>query len=468
MSIPVLSSEAMRAWEARSWAAGRDSCKVIARVGALLASKLMARTQPGERVLLLAGKGHNGDDVRAMIPWLVDRRVEVFSPQGNQDDLLKLEARLQTFPDWVVDGLFGLGLNRPPEGVWAEIIEAVNQSALPVIAVDMPSGWRPPGPGITHSCVIHASETWTVGACKQGMLAPGQAAYLGRLSVIGHIGLLPLSGTESDLHFVSAEDFDRFPPPRLANAHKGSQGWCALLAGSLGYHGAAVLATRGATCAQPGLVTLLAHESIYRVVAASLEAAMVQPWQQVPELPGKLSCLVVGPGLAASELGDAWYAKVGQWWRDLPVPMIVDASALDYLPKGRVVDHPRVITPHPGEAARLLDCRIQDIEADRPKALRELSALFGGTMVVLKGCHSLVGSSEGIITLNSSGNPYLAQGGAGDVLAGYLGGLLAQPAMQQDVLKTIRYGVWKHGLAAEALQEKYKGWDPSMLREFLA
>ena len=89
-------------------------------------------------------------------------------------------------------------------------------------------------------------------------------------------------------------------------------------------------------------------------------------------------------------------------------------------------------------------------------------------MVVLKGCHSLVGSCEGIISINSSGNPYLAQGGAGDVLAGYLGGLLAQPAMQQDVLTTIRYGVWKHGLAAEALQEKHKGWDPSMLREYLA
>jgi NAD(P)H-hydrate repair Nnr-like enzyme with NAD(P)H-hydrate epimerase domain len=82
MSIPVLSSEAMRAWEARSWAAGRDHWRVIARVGALLASKLMARTQPGERVLLLAGKGHNGDDVRAMIPWLVDRRVEVFFSPG--------------------------------------------------------------------------------------------------------------------------------------------------------------------------------------------------------------------------------------------------------------------------------------------------------------------------------------------------------------------------------------------------
>jgi NAD(P)H-hydrate repair Nnr-like enzyme with NAD(P)H-hydrate dehydratase domain len=118
----------------------------------------------------------------------------------------------------------------------------------------------------------------------------------------------------------------------------------------------------------------------------------------------------------------------------------------------------RVITPHPGEAARLLRCTPQQVQADRLAALRNVSRRFGNSWVVLKGHHTLIGRSLGEVYVNPSGNPHLAQGGSGDVLAGYLAGLLAQPDLRADVLKTIRYAVWQHGAAADALQAARANW----------
>jgi NAD(P)H-hydrate epimerase len=127
---------------------------------------------------------------------------------------------------------------------------------------------------------------------------------------------------------------------------------------------------------------------------------------------------------------------------------------MDSGPKGAV----RVITPHPGEAARLLKMSSAQVQADRPAALRELSARFGQCWVVLKGHQTLIGRSTGDIAVNSSGNPLLAQGGSGDVLAGYIAGLLAQPALQEDVSLTLRYAVWQHGATADALSAQRSNW----------
>jgi ADP-dependent NAD(P)H-hydrate dehydratase / NAD(P)H-hydrate epimerase len=146
-------------------------------------------------------------------------------------------------------------------------------------------------------------------------------------------------------------------------------------------------------------------------------------------------------------------------WREAPTPVIVDASALDWLQPGPAPeDAIRVITPHPGEAARLLKMKSNEVQSDRPAALRELSRQFGGAWVVLKGYQTLVGWNTGDIFVNSSGNPYLAQGGAGDVLSGYLAGLLAQPALQADALTTIRAAVWQHGATADRLTVAKPNW----------
>jgi NAD(P)H-hydrate epimerase len=141
------------------------------------------------------------------------------------------------------------------------------------------------------------------------------------------------------------------------------------------------------------------------------------------------------------------------------MPVVADASALDWLPTGATRTHAaRVMTPHPGEAARLLKASTSTVLANRPSALRELSRRWGNCWVVLKGHQTLVGRSTGDIYFNPSGNPKLAQGGSGDVLAGYLAGLLAQPTIQGDPLTVVRYAVWQHGAAADALSARQRVW----------
>ena len=139
--------------------------------------------------------------------------------------------------------------------------------------------------------------------------------------------------------------------------------------------------------------------------------------------------------------------------------MVIDATALDWLPSGKTPDKSiRIITPHPGEAARLLSSNTEAVQADRVETLRALSSKFGGCWVVLKGQHTLIGRAEEEIFINPTGNPALGQGGSGDLLAGYLSGLLAQPLLRENVNRTIRFAVWQHGAAADALSAQAPNW----------
>ena len=232
-----------------------------------------------------------------------------------------------------------------------------------------------------------------------------------------------------------------------------------IIAGSFGFHGAAVLAARGAQRAQPGLITLFTQESVYHVVAAQLQAAMVNLWTPDLKLPDTTSAVLMGPGLAAPGLADAMSHTTRRIWRDSLLPVVVDASTLDWLPMGPSAKNAvRVVTPHPGEAARLMNTTKQQVQANRPQAVREISRRYGNCWVVLKGHQTLVGRNEGEIFVNPSGNPHLAQGGSGDVLAGYIAGLLAQRPLQADIGKLIRFAVWQHGAAADALQASRANW----------
>jgi hydroxyethylthiazole kinase-like uncharacterized protein yjeF len=272
------------------------------------------------------------------------------------------------------------------------------------------------------------------------------------------VGLIPCPH-KTELNWTLPDDFENFPPARPVAGHKGTFGHVAIVAGSLGFHGAAVLTARGAQRAQPGLVKLFTQENIFAPVAAQLQSTMVNIWSPKMKLPETVSAVLAGPGLAAAGLPDELSATVRGWWRDLPCPFIVDASALEFLEAGAFAENQiRVLTPHPGEAARLLNSTSQKIQADREKAVRELSKKFGNCWIVLKGHQTLVGRADGEIFVNSSGNPHLAQGGSGDLLAGYLAGLLAQPALSADAGKTIRYAVWQHGAAADKLQAARANW----------
>jgi NAD(P)H-hydrate epimerase len=307
---------------------------------------------------------------------------------------------------------------------------------------------------------ICAHTTVTLGAVKEGLLRPSAWSLVGRLEVAADIGLLPGPFQDAAVMWTDpVADFLNYPPPRDIAGHKGSFGHAAIIAGSRGYHGAAVLAARGAQRAQPGLVTLAVGEEIYSPVAAQLQAVMVQPYSMEPGLPDSATAVLVGPGLAAPNVPESLKAWLAHSWRQGPLAMAVDASALDWLPPGAVTSEaPRVITPHPGEAARMLGFTVAQVQEDRFAAMRELSGRFGGCLVVLKGHQTVIRSRQGPLIVNGSGNPYLAQGGAGDLLAGFITGLLAQPALAGDARRALAFAVWQHGAAADRLQATRPGW----------
>jgi NAD(P)H-hydrate epimerase len=448
----------MREWENATWAAGGSPAAVIKKVGRALARRALDLTQPGDAILILAGRGHNGDDARAARSLLSRRKVALVDAAGPRTALAEFSRRIQPgagrdLPALVVDGLFGIGLNRPLDGNWKTLIDAVNQSGLPVLSVDVPSGLNADN-GRVEGAAIRAHITLTVGAPKRGLLSAGE--WVGRLEVALDIGLLPCP-LSSERNWTLPEDFAAWPPRRPVESNKGTFGHLTIIAGSAGYHGAAVLAARGALQAQPGLVTVEPQESVYIPVAAQLQAAMVRPWRAARPLPTNTTAILFGPGLAADKLPPALTRELRAHWENFPGPMIVDASALDWLaPGGATAGKVRAITPHPGEAARLLGITAKEVQADRVSALRQLSRRFGDCYVVLKGNHTLVGRAAGGIFVNSSGNPLLAQGGSGDLLGGYMAGLLAQPACQQDPLTAIRFAVWQHGAAADEASRRLR------------
>jgi len=451
MPVPIISVAQMRQWEQASWEAGRSPAAVIKNVGRLLAERALELTRRDAAIVILAGRGHNGDDARAARRHLPRRKVALIEVVDPRTAAREFSRRMQTAPgrarpELVVDGLFGIGLNRPLEGAWKTLIDTVNQSGLPVLAVDVPSGLNA-DKGQVEGAAIRAEVTLTVGAPKRGLLAA--AEWVGRLEVAPEIGLIPcpLAG---ELNWTLPEDFAAWPPRRPVESNKATFGHLAIIAGSLGYHGAAVLAARGALRAQPGLVTVEPQPPVYIPVAAQLQAAMVRPWRAGRPLPKNVTAILFGPGLAAEKLPAALKKELRSLWKTFPGPMVVDASALDWLePDSAPAPAVRVITPHPGEAGRLLGVSAKEVQADRVAALRRLSRRFGHCYVVLKGHHTLVGRADGPVFINGSGNPLLAQGGSGDLLGGYLAGLLAQPACQKEPLTAIRFGVWQHGAAAD-------------------
>ena len=472
MPVPIINLAQMREWERATWATGRTEAGVIRRVGQKIAARARDLTRSGDSILILAGKGHNGDDARAAKKFLGDRKIlllNVTNPKAALVKFLKCLSHRQggtgfrpvdrqdARPTLIIDGLFGIGLNRALDDGWKKFITAVNESKIPVLAVDIPSGLNAET-GEHFGAAIEAAVTLTVGAPKIGMLAQSAWPFVGRLEVAEDVGLIPCS-QKSELSWTLPGDFKNFPPRRAVAGNKGTFGHLAMVAGSFGFHGAGVLTSRAAQRAQPGLVTLFTEEKVYGSVASQLQAVMVNVWQPKLKFPDSSSAILIGPGLAAPGIAGKMKPFVQKLWRGSDLPMVVDASALDWLPAGKFPKNViRVITPHPGEAAQLLKTTSQKIQGDRVGSLREISRRFGNCWVVLKGHQTLIGRSVGEIFVNSSGNPHLAQGGSGDVLAGFLAGLLAQPELQAEVCKTIRYAVRQHGAASDALQSQKKNW----------
>jgi hydroxyethylthiazole kinase-like uncharacterized protein yjeF len=434
----------------------------LAAAGA--ARDLLAGRVP--RVLVLAGPGNNGGDALVVARWLKSWFFDV--TVAFHGDAAKLSADAAAahkawrdaggavdadWPesgDWglIVDGLFGIGLTRPVEGQAAEWIARANASAVPILALDIPSGLNA-DTGVAYRPTIRAHATATFIALKPGLLTADGVDHCGAIGVHG-LGLDATAAAPGRRLDWQALATDLPEPLRRAqrNVHKGSFGTLGIVGGNDGMVGAVILAARAALCLGAGKiwVGLAAHEP--PAVDGTQPELMLRRAHDVLE--SSPTALVVGPGIGTDARARELLARA----LTLPLPLVLDADALNLiaadLELARLVDaraHATAITPHPAEAARLLATTTSAVQNDRLSAALALAAKFGAA-VVLKGAGSVLAFADGTWAINASGNPGLASGGTGDVLSGMLGALLAQGIGLDAALAC---AVCVHGAAADAL-----------------
>lgn len=442
---------------------------LMQRAGAAAAEKALAlivdRRQP---VLILAGPGNNGGDAFEAAhllhtAGLVVHLCFIGTPAQQPADATAARQRAlgagvvehDAFPaeaHWslIIDGLFGIGLKRAPDGRYADAIQRANQAATrcacPVLALDCPSGLDA-DTGALPGAVLQATHTLSFIALKPGLLTGDGPDVCGALSVADLD--LELSDNVPDGRRLSRADFARHLKPRRLNSHKGSFGSVGILGGARSMLGAALLAGRAALKIGAG-----------RVYGGLLDpdAPTVDPLQ--PELMLRradallqaldLVALACGPGLGRS--GEA--VRLVEQALKCPLTLVLDADALNILASdGRLEGNlynrvaPAILTPHPAEAARLLDCTVREIQADRIQAAQALVRRYG-CHVALKGCGTVVATVDGRWWVNPTGNPGMATAGMGDVLTGLITGLLAQGWPADAALLA---GVHLHGAAADRL-----------------
>jgi ADP-dependent NAD(P)H-hydrate dehydratase / NAD(P)H-hydrate epimerase len=353
--------------------------------------------------------------------------------------------------DVIVDAIFGTGLNRAPEGIYAELIRAIAELRRPVIAVDLPSGANASSPTPFDPC-INAEVTVTFAAPKLCHVFDPAASYCGEV-IVADISI-PEAAIEDEnvtLALITPRDVQPLIAPRLSSTHKGTYGHLGVIAGSPGRSGAAVMCARGAIRAGVGLVTVMTDAETATIVHGGAIEAMTFSGDDISTFVEKKSAVLIGPGLADD---DASYARVRDRIAAIELPMIIDASALNAFASraSELNPHkrPRVITPHPGELARLLGKTTSEINDDRIGAARD-AARITNCVAVLKGYQTLIADPEGQVRVNPTGNPGMASGGMGDVLAGIIGAFLARDV---DPFEAACCGVYLHGLAGDILKEE--------------
>jgi NAD(P)H-hydrate epimerase len=455
MPLPVISVSQMRSWEERTWDHGTEPAAVMRKAGHRLAQEILSVTAAGDFILLLAGKGNNGGDTLIASELLPGRDTLPITVKDPCEAIKDVQHALLRRPAYIIDGLFGIGLNRDVDSSWVRVIEMVNQSGRPILSVDCPSGLDADA-GLVRGESIRAQATITFGAPKRGLVLNKASKYVGRLIVAGNIGLVE-PPPESDEYWLTESDMYSMLPKRAPESHKGNHGHLAIIAGSTGYHGAAVISARAALRARPGLVSVFTPS--YQAVAAHLQSVMVHPWgPDCVDALNRSSAILIGPGLAGPKADDSLKIQTLNLWNESTKPIIVDASALDWLPQNIAPSNsPRIITPHPGEAARLLGLSVAQVQEERVKSARELADLYKAT-VMLKGRHTVIAQYEGPALINSTGNPGLAQGGSGDALAGLLSAFMAQPSFHKRAIQACAYSAWWHGCCADSLDKSNSYW----------
>ncbi|WP_404374956.1 NAD(P)H-hydrate dehydratase [Vreelandella aquamarina] len=461
---PLYKAAQVRELDRRTIAGGIESFALMQRAASSAWHSFRSRWPQARSVTVLCGGGNNGGDghvlaALAMQSGLKVQRLSLKPLEALTGDVARA-AELATaagvgFEEWqsdttlvgevVVDALLGTGLSGEVAGSIQQAIKAINASARPVLALDIPSGISA-DTGAVLGMAVAATCTVTFIGDKMGLHTGDAPAYT------GEIDFRPLG--------VKAQAFFDIPPtawrlddsllgetftPRSRTSHKGSLGHVLVMGGAPGFGGAALLASQAAARLGAGKVTLATaceHVTASLVRCPEVMVRGVRGGADRAALPAQADAVVVGPGLGQ----DAWGQAILQSALHSSSPLVVDADALNLLasrwPELRRDDW--ILTPHPGEAARLLGCSVADVQADRPEAVRALQRARGG-IVVLKGAGSLVAGPSGLVVC-PYGNPGMASGGMGDVLSGMLGALVGQfGSLEQSAW----LGVMVHALAGD-------------------
>jgi NAD(P)H-hydrate epimerase len=454
--VKAVTTKQIRELDRSAIAAGIPLEQLMERAGQAIANAVirLLKRQQARRVLLLAGKGNNGGDTAVAARHLTSA--------GFESRLVWVETEGLPSPlppaDVIVDGLLGTGLAGDIREPYAAAICAINAANLPVVAVDMPSGLDS-DTGQPHGLAVRADLTVTMGLPKIGLLKPAAVDFVGQLEV-ADIGFPQAAVNEiaSDVELITAGDIAPLLPRWPRSAHKGATGHVGIFAGSEGYTGAPVLCAAAAARTGVGLVTLSVPRGIYPIVAANCPPEiMPHPLDSYDAPPanylGGLDAAALGPGLGLSrELQQfvRWLLPASQ------IPMVLDADALTALaaqgagPLLRRTQTPLVLTPHPGEMARLANVDVKAVQADRWGTTLEF-ANEHKVLTVLKGTGTVIADGSGKLWINMTGNPGMAKGGMGDALTGIIAALLAQGL---EPLDAARAGVFLHGLAGDLAAER--------------
>ena len=470
-SQPVYLSADIRALE-RS-AAERAGAMPLMQLAGLAAAEYARELlgEYGRNVLVLAGPGNNGGDAFEVATHLKRwfYRVElVFAGDEHQlsEDALAALRRWRecggnTYaappaalrPHLVVDGLFGIGLTRPLEGGYAELIAGINRLPGPKLALDIASGINA-DTGAIMGTALRATHTITFIALKPGLLTLDGPDHCGEIRV-ADLGLDVAAILQNKGATTAAALLRQALPPRPRNFHKGNAGSVGVIGGAGGMVGAAVLAGRAALKLGAGKVFLGLLTDHPPYIDYKQPELMLRTPRELLE-PGMITAFAAGPGMGTVKSAEQLLREV----LDASVPLVLDADALNLIAASKTLQArlPKraaacVLTPHPAEAARLLGCTTAAVQADRVQAAIELALRFRA-VAVLKGNGSIIANPDASWLINTSGNPGMASAGMGDVLTGMIASLLAQGA---DARAAAAAAVWLHGAAADMLARDGNG-----------
>jgi NAD(P)H-hydrate epimerase len=436
---------------------------LMTRAGAF-AYRVLREHWPGARELaILVGTGNNGGDGYVVARLAHADGLKVRLLQLGDGERLRGDAAqcrdawraaggviepyrgLPRRADLIVDAMLGTGLDRPLEGLWVEAIEALNGRSIPALALDIPSGLHA-DTGRALPVAVRARVTVTFIGLKQGLFIGDGREHAGeiRFSALSVPAVVYSSEVAAARRIDWAQQASRLAP-RSRTAHKGDFGHVLVVGGAPGLSGAARLAGEAALRAGAGLVTVATHPSHAAVLNLTRPELMVVPvadGRDIAPLAARATVIAVGPGLGRDAWGRALWASV----RSLQHPLVVDADGLNLLAEEPSRGSDWVLTPHLGEAARLLGLSTGAVAADRPAAAHALQSRFGGA-IVLKGAGTLIQAGRARpLAICSDGNPGMATAGSGDVLTGVIGALRAQGLDPEEAACA---GVCLHGAAGD-------------------